>query len=357
MTVIRKKSEDCRKFILSNVEKYPAEIAKKVADYFNISRQAANKHLQQLVEEKILSVSGNTKGIVYKLAPMVSFNKQYPLSKNLEESVVWIQDIKPLLGVVPDNVMNIWHYCFTEMLNNAIDHSDGEFVDIEVNKSAVNTEIIMHDNGVGIFKKIQAKLELTDERHAVLELAKGKFTTDPANHSGEGIFFSSRACDDFTILSGGVFFNHRIEHKEDWIIEANNPSAGTTVFMRLQNHTSRKLNKIFKQFYSGDDIGFNKTVVPVKLAQYGDDALISRSQAKRVLNRIDRFKMVIFDFNGVDNIGQGFADEVFRVFANQHPEISIQHVNSNADVKNMILHVNSARSRLLELLLQGAEKK
>lgn len=66
---------------------------------------------------------------------------------------------------------------------------------------------------------------------------------------------------------------------------------------------------------------------------------------------------MIFDFNGVDNIGQGFADEVFRVFANQHPEISIQHVNSNADVKNMILHVNSARNALVDLLLKRSEKK
>lgn len=343
MTLIRKSSEDCRKFILNNIEKFPAEIAKKIAEKFDISRQAANRHLQKLVEENVLAVEGNTRGRVYKLLPMVSFSKQYSLDQDLQEDVVWTQDIKPLLGVMPDNVMNIWHYCFTEMLNNAIDHSDGNAVNIDVRKSAVNTEIIMHDDGVGIFKKIQAKLVLADERHAVLELAKGKFTTDPANHSGEGIFFSSRACDNFAILSGGVYFDHEFDDKEDWILEAQKPSAGTMVFMKLQNHTSRKLRKIFDQFNSGDDIGFNKTVVPVKLARYGDDALISRSQAKRVLNRIDRFKTVIFDFDGVDTIGQGFADEVFRVFANRHPEISIQYIKANSDVKNMILHVLSAR--------------
>lgn len=355
MTKIRKSSEDCRKFILSNVEKYPAEIARKVAEKFNISRQAANKHLQQLVEEKILAVTGNTKGRVYKLAPIVSFKKQYPLNSDLKEDMVWSRDIKPLLGVMPENVMNIWHYCVTEMLNNAIDHSNSSIVDVGVTKSAVNTEIVIHDSGVGIFKKIQAELKLEDERHAVLELAKGKFTTDPANHSGEGIFFSSRACDNFAILSGGVYFSHEFEDKEDWILEAKQLEAGTTVFMKLQNHTSRKLKKIFDQFSSGDDYGFNKTVVPVELAQYGGEALISRSQAKRVLNRIDRFKTVIFDFEGVDTIGQAFADEVFRVFANQHPEISIQYVKANTDVKNMISRALAAGSSLAALLLQGHE--
>ena len=57
---------------------------------------------------------------------------------------------------------------------------------------------------MGIFKKIQKALDLLDERHAILELAKGKLTTDPKHHTGEGIFFTSRMFDEFTILSGGV---------------------------------------------------------------------------------------------------------------------------------------------------------
>ncbi|MDZ4097441.1 MAG: DUF4325 domain-containing protein [Methylophilaceae bacterium] len=341
---IRKSSEECRKFILNNVEQYPADIAKHVCEKFGISRQAANKHLQHLVEEKILTISGNTRGRIYKLAPIISFQKSCVLDSNLKEDVVWLREVKPLLGVMPENVLNIWHYCFTEMLNNAIDHSEGTSVDIEVTKTAVNTEMLIKDNGVGIFKKIQEELNLADERHSVLELAKGKFTTDPANHSGEGIFFSSRACDDFAILSGGVYFNHEFDEREDWILQSSQPVSGTAVFMKLHNHTSRTLKKVFDDYSSGEDYGFNKTVVPVDMAQYGDDALISRSQAKRVLNRVDRFKTVIFDFEGVDSIGQAFADEVFRVFAGQHPDITIEYVKANTDVRKMITRAISARS-------------
>lgn len=335
MSVIRKSSEDCRSFILTNIEKFPAEISKKISEKFNISRQAANKHLQKLVEENVLVTEGKTKARIYKLKAQLTFSKQYVLEDGLAEDVIWSRDIKPKLGKLPDNVMNIWDYCFTEMFNNVIDHSAGTNVSVRVSKSAVNTKIEIQDNGVGIFKKIQRQLGLLDERHAVLELAKGKFTTDPANHSGEGIFFSSRACDDYAIFSGGVYFSHEFGKKEDWILETEG-LQGTTVIMKLNNHTSRRLKKVFDEYATVDGYGFNKTVVPVKLAQYGDDSLISRSQAKRVLNRVDRFKTVIFDFTGVDSVGQAFADEIFRVFATQHPDIDVVSVRANKDVANMI---------------------
>ena len=52
-------------------------------------------------------------------------------------------------------------------------------------------------------------------------------------------------------------------------------------FGSLSNHTARTSKKVFDKFTSGDDYGFTKTIVPVKLAQYDENELISRSQAKR----------------------------------------------------------------------------
>ncbi|MBW2164126.1 MAG: DUF4325 domain-containing protein, partial [Deltaproteobacteria bacterium] len=231
----------------------------------------------------------------------------------------------------------------TEMFNNAIDHSNGTVINIQLKKTATNTELALYDDGIGIFKKIQAELGLLDERHAILELAKGKLTTDPANHTGEGIFFTSRMFDDFEILSGGIYFSHKFDEKEDWILERDRFSSGTAVWMKINNHTARTTRKIFDKFTSDDDFGFTKTVVPVRLAQYGDDKLISRSQAKRLLVRIDRFKTVIFDFQSVDSIGQAFADEVFRVFALKHPEIELMAIKANSEVKRMI---HRARAKL-----------
>jgi len=63
---------------------------------------------------------------------------------------------------------------------------------------------------------------------------------------------------------------------------------------------------------------------------------MSRSQAKRVVTRVEKFKTVMFDFTGIETIGQAFADEIFRVFANSHPEIELYPINANPDVQAMI---------------------
>lgn len=347
MSHVRARGEDVRKFIIENVEKYPNEISRKAAEKFGITRQAVNKHLQKLTKEKCLSEEGETRNRVYRLAPLSAWEKVYEVD-GLEEDRVWRSDIAPVLGQLPDNVRNIWHHAFTEMFNNALDHSEGGQIAVRISKTAATTEMAIADNGVGIFRKIQKAMGLLDERHAVLELAKGKLTTDPANHSGEGIFFTSRMFDDYEILSGGVYFSHQFGKEEDWILEPQRSDLpGTTVLMKLHNHTARTTRKVFDQFSSADgEYRFNKTVVPVKLAQYGNDQLVSRSQAKRLLARVELFSIVMFDFRHVQTIGQAFADEIFRVFANRHPEITLHHMHANSEVRRMIERAKSgARDR------------
>lgn len=335
MTSIRTRGEKIRRFIIATVEQHPDDIAAVTARKFGISRQAVNKHLQRLVAEKALVQRGQTRSRAYFLHPIDEWTRRYTLEPDMAEDVVWRADIAPSLTQLPDNVFDIWQYGFTEMFNNVIDHSDGANVTVRFQRTAATTELMIGDDGVGIFRKIQSELGLLDERHAILELAKGKLTTDPDNHTGEGIFFTSRMFDAFDILSGGTFFTHRFEEDEDWILESDT-SRGTWVWMKLNNHTARTMKKIFNQYSTDDDFGFTKTVVPVRLAQYGDDKLVSRSQAKRLLARVDRFKTVIFDFEGVEAIGQAFADEIFRVFAARHPEIELLAVKARPTVKHMI---------------------
>jgi len=273
---------------------------------------------------------------------LVEWNQEYEVSE-LAEDVIWRNDVTPVIGQELENVLDIWNYGFTEMLNNAIEHSGGSMVRVTLKKTAVDTEMIISDNGVGIFKKIQIALNLLDERHAVLELAKGKLTTDPQSHTGEGIFFTSRVFNSFEILSGGVYFSHQFAEAEDWILQSNYKDQGTTVYMKLNNHTARTTKAIFGQFSSGEDFSFNKTVVPVRLAQYGNDKLISRSQAKRLLARVDLFKVVMFDFKDVETIGQSFADEIFRVFPQLHPGIELLPFNANEDVAKMVKRAQGHR--------------
>jgi len=336
VTRVRARGEDIRRYILEHVEKHPHDISKMTSEHFGITRQGVNKHLQKLRSEKALGESGKTRNRAYKLAPLLEWSASYKIVPDLAEDLIWRDAIRPVIYPLPDNVSDIWHYGFTEMFNNAIDHSGGSQIHVGIRKNAVSTEMLLMDDGIGIFKKIQTEMGLLDERVAILELSKGKLTTDPENHTGEGIFFTSRMFDKFDILSGGVFFTHQFGDEKDWILEREKFQTGTSVWMEINSHTARTTKKIFDQYSSGDDYGFNKTVIPVKLAQYGNDKLISRSQAKRVLARVELFKIVIFSFEGVESIGQAFADEIFRVFALRHPEIELLTMKANSEVKRMI---------------------
>jgi anti-sigma regulatory factor (Ser/Thr protein kinase)/biotin operon repressor len=340
------RGEQVRKYILDNVASFPNDIVRQTASQFRISRQAVNKHILHLVGAGALVHEGHTRSRSYKLCPLASLTKTYVLEPGLAEDVVWRQDFLPFLEQLPENVVDIWQHGFTEMFNNAIDHSAATYITVEFKKTAVDTEISIYDNGIGIFKKIQNALNLLDERHAVLELAKGKLTTDPKNHTGEGIFFTSRMFDQYQIVASDTYFSHRREQNADWVLERENPSNGTLVLMQLNNHTSRTTHKVFAQFQSGDELAFTKTIVPVRMAQYGDDKLVSRSQAKRLLARVDRFKTVIMDFEEVAAIGQAFADEIFRVFRNQHPEIDLFAIHAAPAVQDFISRAETAGLRI-----------
>lgn len=89
--------------------------------------------------------------------------------------------------------------------------------------------------------------------------------------------------------------------------------------MSIALDSERTTTEVFQAFMNApEDYDFSKTIVPMKLAQIGDEQLVSRSQAKRLIARFDRFKTVTLDFTGVETIGQAFADELFRVYALAH---------------------------------------
>lgn len=291
-----------------------------------------------LVEEGYLAAEGNTRGRVYSLGPHRSHRAEFPL-KGLSESDVYFRDFGVVFGDLPKELESICHYGFTEMLNNAIDHSGGETATVMVERTAEEIFMVVSDNGEGIFNHIARVLKLGDPREAILELSKGKLTTDPANHTGQGIFFTSRAFDDFLIFSGDLVFTHTNTSKLDALLHNDDFQQGTEVMMSIKMDSTRTLSSVFAEFTAGeeDDFAFNKTVVPIKLALYEGERLVSRSQAKRILNRVEKFKTVMLDFSGVDLIGQAFADEMFRVFARRNPQILLVPTNMTEEVNRMVI--------------------
>jgi anti-sigma regulatory factor (Ser/Thr protein kinase) len=326
------RGQKIRQFILGRVDEHPHDIAQLTAKQFDLTRQAVNLHLQRLLADQDLLRQGKTRRTRFFLAPKKAWQKRYGRKQN--ESDVWQSDVLPQISDLPENALDIWRYCFTEMFNNAVDHSSGTRITVQSKRTAVNVEIAIIDNGVGIFKKIQRAMKFRSEKYSALELAKGKFTTDPAHHTGEGIFFTSKMLDSFDISSGGLYFTS---------VSPLRNAKGTAVWMKLKNTSDRSRKEVFDTYASPEnDYAFSKTVVPVKMAEQNRDDLISRSQAKRVLLRIDRFRTVVLDFQNVNQVGQAFADEIFRVFARCHPGIDVQFTNANEEVLKMIRRAQNA---------------
>ncbi len=341
----RKRSAHIDDFIVDNVFSHPRDISRLTADQLKLSRNAVAKHLQNLVANGILEAVGKTKGREYRLVQSVHEEWTFEITPQVAEHEIWREKMLPLLSGVKDNVLGICNHGFTEMVNNVIDHSESPTMSIVLIRDAADIGMDVIDRGIGIFTKIQKDFGLSDPRDALFELNKGKLTSDQSKHSGEGIFFTSRMFDKFLLSSGRLNFC-RLNKKDDWLIDVQDIEEvlGTKVTMLISCRATQTALEVFDKYSpERDKFGFSRTHVPLQLLKYEGEQLVSRSQAKRLLARADQFTEVLLDFRGIKMIGQAFADEVFRVFANARPDISIQPLNAEPQVQRMIRRVSSSK--------------
>lgn len=337
------KSASIRLSILSQIKSRNHHFIKHVANEYRMTVQAVHRHVRWLEKYGYIASLGRTKGKEYFLGENRYQHQTYKL-KGLDENTVYLNDFDHIFEGLSNNVDQICHYGFTEMLNNAIDHSEGVTVNIMAQNIDGEISIYILDDGEGVFERIARILKLENAHESILELSKGKLTTDPSNHSGEGIFFTSRAYETFAIFSGDLIFTH-FDHYSDRLEYIDLTSNGTNIVMGISTKSKKNIGDIFDQFSSGpDEYRFEKTVIPVRLAKLEGEKLVSRSQAKRLMRRVDKFKNVVLDFSGVGFIGQAFADEVFRVYADQHPDIKISAENLNDNGKKMMMRAISNRA-------------
>lgn len=334
---MKNQSLEIKAFLLINIEKHPKDIVAIAKSHFKVTRTTIHRHLNKLLKEGRVFKSGTTYNTTYSLTSSFSKELSFKLVPGLSESEVWEKHFSPLKNQISANVYDICYYGFTEMFNNAIDHSEGTSIFVSTKKENERFKITIYDNGIGIFKKIKEAKGLKDEREAVLEISKGKVTTDPSRHSGEGIFFSSRVFDSYCILANGLCYM-RDNELDDWFTERqqNTKDISTLFQMEISLASTRTSEEVFKKYTNPDTFDFDKTNILVNLSLSKEDRFISRSQAKRILTNLDKFNRIVLDFRKINSVGQAFVDEVFRVFKNQHPDIEIDIVNANESVQFMI---------------------
>ena len=333
MPGVRERGKKIRDFILTNITE-SKNFAALTSQRFGISLPAVYKHVDRLVSENLLTKKSGRYSIQSK-----EYKYSYKIEKSLGEDAVWEKDIKKHFVNASKNVKSIWVYGFLEIFNNAIEHSKGKKIQVTVSENAKFTAISIADDGIGIFSNIKKKYKLADEKDALLELAKGKRTTDTARHSGQGIFFTSKIFDDFRIISSRITFasQSKIGNQE----EIKNSKSSTFVYMRLKNSSNKKIKTVFDKYSTEIPGDFDKTIIPIHLANSSD--LVSRSQARRILSGLELFKEVILDFKNIEYIGQAFADEIFRVFPNMNLNTAITAQNANLEVQAMIHRAKNTR--------------
>ncbi|MFZ0528964.1 MAG: DUF4325 domain-containing protein [Propionicimonas sp.] len=254
---------------------------------------------------------------------------EFPLA-GLTEDVVWAR-VRSELGEIPEAARRILGYAVTEMANNAIDHSRGTWLRAALSLQGRTTRVVVADDGIGAFRNMADSFGYDDVADAVVDLTKGKRTTDPQRHSGEGIYFTSKAVDTFTLDANGYRFV--VDNRNADVALGQGLTVGTTVTMTLDLDTTRKLVDVFAAHTTDGE--FVRTTPRIQLVQHGSEFL-SRSQAKRFAAGLEEFEQVILDFTGVDLVGQGFADELFRVWQAEHPTVRLDVTGANPGVALMI---------------------
>lgn len=322
-------------YILKHLEKHPSDIAAKVCAYFSVTRMTATRHLQALLRQGKIIKSGSTFDTRYYLSSAKNKSIHVAIDRQLDEHAVFEKYLSATFHFLPANQLQIGEYCCTELINNAKDHSQGSRLTIQTTwgEHGLTTRLI--DNGIGIFKNLQKLLHLSDLQEGMLALSKGKVTTDPKNHTGEGIFFSSRLVDRFEIEANGIhYIKDNVE--DDWLYQQTAWKSGTKITLFIDRHCTRNMRDVFNQYTETTSYQFDKTEILVELSKLGYERYISRSQAKRILTDLEKFSRIVLDFRGIDTVGQGFVDEVFRVFQQKHPHIQITYRHANDNVLFMI---------------------
>lgn len=326
--------------LLRYLDKHSPASGPELCRHLGITRQALSLRLKPLIAAGAIVKSGSTRSARYFAADRAPAANRVARSVPLasaDESRVYDEFSARLhlSAELRSNVSGIVHYAFTEMLNNAIEHSHAAVADVAMHLDAGTLGFEIRDRGIGLFHSIAAKLGLPDEHAAMVELLKGRTTTMPEAHSGEGIFFTARAADQLVLRSHRIRLEWSTLHTDVFAADQRF-LRGTTVEFRVRRDARRELTAIFETYAPEEfDFRFERTRILVRLlrADY-----VSRSEARRLTENLEKFQDVELDFSGVSSIGQGFADEVFRVFANRHPGTKVTALNASPAIAAMIRH-------------------
>ena len=307
-----------------------------LAEALAVTPQAVFYHLSRLRAEGLVLQVGKGRGARWVRAFDHRLAWDLRQEGGLAEFDMWERAKESMaaeLSAANEQTRAILNYTVTEMLNNAIDHSRGKTVELLGKFHEDEIEISIVDDGIGAFRNVQDHFNLTDELEAIAHLAKGQQTTWAERHTGQGIFFSSRAVDVFEVESGGRIW--QVDNvRADTTVLPGVKRAGTRVNLRTRKDRTLTMKEVFDR-HSIEEYAFDKGAVRVALSEHGNE-FVSRSEAKRLGLGLGLYGQVELDFANVRAVGQGFVDELFRVWVTANPGTTLTYINASEEVDFMI---------------------
>ena len=321
--------------------RHPDSLRHALSDQLGVGSSVARALLRDLVAAQWLTAVVAPRRVRFTPGLLRQVVRRYPIA-GLHEDRPWSQDFLPCLAL-PDTVARMAQHAFTELLNNAIEHSGGSSVTVSMRQTPLQLQLLVSDDGRGIFDAIGETYQIDHPAEAMLELAKGKLSTCPDRHSGRGLFFTARLADVIDLHANDVAFQQRDWQRQQWQPRRPACRRGSSVYVAICMDTTRTLDDVLRRYsLDGEGYGFDRTVVPLRLISSPQVALASRAQARRVASRLQCFRRVELDFDGLADIGHGFADELLRVFQHQHPEVDLVPVNMAPAVARLVDSVREA---------------
>jgi DNA-binding transcriptional ArsR family regulator len=228
----RPQTESIREFILDRVAGGPKSVARQVAQAYGISRQAANRHLDALVDAGLLEEEGATRSREYRLRRMSLLNRELRVTPVLNAERLWDDHIAPVLASDRAAVRDLCRGAFGELIRNVIAHAQAQWITVAFSATARDIDISISDDGRGIFHLLAERVGLGDV-HATAELMARRANARSTDFPAARLILLARNFESFANSSSGLTLS--FESTQDaWLLCEDDAAPGTRIALRLR---------------------------------------------------------------------------------------------------------------------------
>jgi DNA-binding transcriptional ArsR family regulator len=229
----RSQTESIRGFILDCVADGPRSVARQVAQAYGISRQAANRHLDSLVEAGVLEQGGYTRSKEYRLRRTSLLNREIRVTPVLNPDRLWDDHVAPVLSDDRPAVRHLCRSAFGEVIRNVIAHAQAGWITVLFATTARHIDVTITDDGQGIFNRLARRVGVAGARECaelMLRHANARSTDFPASR----LALLGRNFESFVISSAGASVGFDAGQNAWSLRDEATPATGTRIAMRLR---------------------------------------------------------------------------------------------------------------------------